>query len=151
MGSINALGTTVFSLGLGRLSSWRGFFVSLLLAMLAFGLLLATGAWLAVAAACFLLGAYNVARPMATSIVSARVPEHQRGMAYALLDTISGLAAVTATNLAGVLYTEEPEWPFRGGIAGVIGVIVLGTLLLRLPRRNRAALPAYIQVEQSGK
>jgi len=142
-GSLNALGTALFSLSLGRLSSWHGFFASLLLVMVSFALLLWSGAEPVVAAAYFLLGAYYTTRPLAVAVISERVAEHQRGMAYALVDTLAGLAALGGTNLAGVLYARDAGWPFLAGIGGVIGVILIGTLLLSAEaRRSQAAATA---------
>lgn len=147
-GSLTALGTAISSLLLGRLSSWRGFFASLLLVMVSFGLLLISGAWPVVAVAAMLLGAYYTTRPMAVSAISAYVSEHQRGVAYALVDTLAGLAAVLGTNLAGVLYTSDAGWPFVAGIACGVGTLVLGLVLLRRPDLRNASDPAaYSPVE----
>lgn len=132
-GSLNALGTAVFSIALARLSAWRGFFASLLLVLIAFGLLLGGEAWPVVVAAYFLLGAYYTTRPFAVSVISHYVQEHQRGMAYALVDTLAGLATVLGTNLAGTLYAQDPAWPFQAGIAGLVAVVVAGFILLRSP------------------
>jgi MFS family permease len=152
LGSLNALGTAVFSITLGRLAAWRGFFASLLLVMLSFGLMLVSGAGLVVLVAYFLLGAYYTTRPLAASVIGARVDEHQRGVAYALVDTLAGLATLIGTNLAGRLYEHNPHWPFMAGLGGIVGVVVLGVLLLRpSPDRNRDAASAYSVVEPGGK
>lgn len=138
-GSLNALGTAVFSLALARITPWRGFFASLLLVMLSFVLMLASGAWPVVVVAYFMLGAYNTARPLAVGVISNRVPEHQRGMAYALLDTLSGLAILVGTNVAGQLYEVAPEWPLIVGAVGLALVMVSGVWVLgQWPRRRRA-------------
>jgi MFS family permease len=146
-GSINALGTAIFSLMLGRLSSLRGFFVSLFIVMWSFVLLLLTGAWPVVACAYFILGASNTTRPLAVSLITERIDEHQRGMAYALIDTLAGLAALVGMNMAGLLYAEYTHWPYIVGIAGIIGVAVL--MIMLLPGRNVKSAPAYSGVEQS--
>jgi len=146
-GSFSALGTAVFSLSLGRLSSWRAFFVSLLLVMVSFGLLLWSGAAPVVAVAYFMLGAYYTTRPLAVAVISERVAEHQRGLAYALVDTLAGLATLTGTSLAGVLYARDPGGPFVIGIGGVIAVTLIGGLLLRgeASRQQRAARAAPLE------
>ncbi len=150
-GSVSALGTAVFSLLLGRLPAWRGFNVSLLLVMAAFGLLLTSGAAPVVVVGTFLLGAYYTARPMATSVISARVAEHQRGMAYALIDTLAGLATVIGTNAAGRLYTDGPDGPFVAGMVAIGIVLAVGAVrAYGVPRRNREAAAAYSSVEQVG-
>lgn len=124
-GSLSALGTTVFSLALGRLSAWRGFFASLVLVFGAFGLLLATSNPFLVALAVFLLGAHYTARPLAASVMGVRVPPHQHGIAYALVDTVAGLATLVGTNLAGGLYAADPAGPFVVGMAGIAGLTIL--------------------------
>jgi MFS family permease len=147
-GSLNALGTAVISLGLGGLSSWRAFFASLLLVALSFVLLLVSGAWPVVVVAYFLLGAYNAARPLAVSIISERVPEHLRGTAYALVDTLAGLAYLLGNVAAGALYGIDPRWPFWAGIAGIVVSFLFARLIPRLsPERNPEAHAAYISVE----
>ncbi|MBN1680091.1 MAG: MFS transporter [Anaerolineae bacterium] len=130
-GSINALGTAAGSILLGRLPAWRGFLACLLLVLLAFGLLLLTGNVFVVIVAYFILGAHYATRPLAVSVISAYVAEHQRGMAYALVDTLAGLATLVGTNLAGVLYDRNPDWPFMVGMTGIVSVVALGIVMLR--------------------
>jgi MFS family permease len=137
-GSLNALGTAVFSVALGRLTAWRGFFASLGLVLLSFGMMMISGAWPVIVVAYFMLGAYYTTRPLATAVISTRVAEHQHGMAYALVDTLAGLATVVGTNLAGVLYAQNPDWPFWAGIAGILAVSVMAALLLRHPAYQNA-------------
>jgi MFS family permease len=151
-GSLNALGTAVFSLLLGRLTAWRGFFAALSMVMASFALFLLNGSPVVVTAAVFLLGAHYATRPLATSVISTYVAEHQRGLAYALVDTLAGLAALIGTNLAGTLYEVNPGWPFGVGMTSIVGVAALGLVFLVLPaRRNAEILAAYSQVEQVGK
>lgn len=150
-GSLNALGTAVTSLLLGRLASWRGFYASLLLVLAAFGLLLLTGAWPGVAMAVFLLGAYYTARPLAASVIGERVDEARRGLAFALVDTLAGLATVIGTNSAGVLYDQDPDWPFLVGMAGIVALAAWGAVRARWPRRNPPSETAYKEVESLGK
>ncbi len=147
-GSLNALGTTVLSLGLGRFSSQRGFSASLILAFLSFGLLLLTGAWPVVVVAYFLLGAYNAARPLAVSVISERVAEHQRGVAYALVDTLAGLAYLVGNVAAGALYGGDAAWPFWAGMAGIAAALLLALAIPPAPQTwNAPARPAYTSVE----
>ncbi|NDJ74850.1 MAG: MFS transporter, partial [Chloroflexi bacterium] len=145
-GSVNALGTAVFSVLLGRLTAWRGFYACLGLVFVSFGLLLLTGAWPVVIVAYFLLGAYYTTRPLAAAVISTRVADHQRGMAYGLVDTLAGLATVIGTNLAGVLYAGDPDWPLITAMISVVVVAALGVVLLRQPAYHRPAA-ALAQVE----
>jgi MFS family permease len=150
LGSISALGTAICSLALGRLAAWRGFYTALGLVLLAFVLLLATGAAPVVMIAAFLLGAYYTTRPLAVSVISAHVAEHQRGMAYAMVDTLAGLATVIGTNLSGVLYGVNPDWPFIAGIVAIAAVAALGALWLYAPRRSEVTPATYTDGVQLG-
>jgi MFS family permease len=151
-GSLSALGTAVFSLMLGRLAAWRGFFAGLGLVLASFALFLVSGSPVVAAMAVFLLGAYYATRPLATSVISTYVPHHQHGVAFALVDTLAGLATLIGTNVAGALYEVDPGWPFGAGMIGISVVAGLGVLLVWLPARRRASVPAgYAQVEQGGK
>lgn len=136
-GSLTALGTLVSSVILGRLAAWRGFYACLGLVLLAFGLLLLSGSAAVVVIAVFMLGAYYTTRPFATSVISNYVDEHQRGVAFALVDTLAGLGTVIGTNAAGALYSGNPRWPFAAGIAGIVIMVLPGILLLRAPARRR--------------
>jgi MFS family permease len=149
-GSISALGTAVCSLALGRLAAWRGFYTALGLVLLAFGLLLATGAAPVIVMATFLLGAYYTTRPLAVTVISGYVAEHQRGMAYALVDTLAGLAAVIGTNLSGGLYGVDPDWPFMAGMVGIAVAAVLGGLWVYGPRRRNVTTATYTDGVQLG-
>ncbi|MBN1565224.1 MAG: MFS transporter, partial [Anaerolineae bacterium] len=124
-GSINAFGTMIFSLVLGRLAVWRGFLSSLLIVLGSFALLLLTGSPGVVVIAVFMLGAYYTMRPLASGVVGQLVPDHQRGMAFGLVETLAGLASLIGPNVAGILYAQNADWPFVVGIAGIAGVALL--------------------------
>lgn len=130
-GSLNALGTAIFSLFLGRLTAWRGFYATLWLVLVSFVLFLSSAAPVIVVLAVFLLGAHYAARPLATAVIAQYVPDHQRGLAFALVDTLAGLATIIGTNAAGVLYERDPGAPFVAGIVCVVVVTALGVVLLR--------------------
>ena len=132
-GSINALGTAIFSLLLGRLAAWRGFLISVLIVLGSFALLLMSGSPIVVVVAVFMLGAYYTTRPLASSVISLLVPAHQRGMAFALVETLSGLASLIGANVAGVLYAQNADLPFVVGIVGIAAVVVLSVSVLRRP------------------
>ncbi|MCD4686984.1 MAG: MFS transporter [Anaerolineae bacterium] len=156
LGSINALGTVTFSLLLGRLIAWRGFYAALWLVLASFALFLFTGSPAMMVIAVFLLGAHYAARPLATAVIAPLVPEHQRGLAFALVDTLAGLATIIGTNAAGVLYTGNPGWPFVAGIVGIVTITVIGVWLLRTgwlspPDRNAAPVTTYSEVEATSK
>jgi MFS family permease len=148
-GSLTALGTAVFSLLLGRVAGWRGFFAGMGLVLVSFALFLVSGSPLVVAAAVFLLGAYYATRPIATSVISTYVPHHQHGVAFALVDTLAGLATLIGPNVAGALYEVNPGWPFGAGMIAIGVVVLLGVVLIGLPARRRVTVPAAYS--QTGK
>lgn len=147
-GSLTALGTAITSVVLGRLTAWRGLYACLGLVALAFALLLITGAVPVVMVAMCLLGAYYTTRPFATSVISHYVAEHQRGVAFALVDTLAGLGAVIGTNLSGALYDQRPQYPLWAGIIGIVAMVLFGAALLR--PRNAVAAAAYKEIEPFG-
>ncbi len=149
-GSLNALGTALFSFMLGRMAAWRGFYTALWLVLVSFVLFLSSGSPAVVVVAVFLLGAHYAARPLATAVIAQYVPDQQRGLAFGLVDTLAGLATIIGTNAAGVLYESDPGSPFMAGIVCVIAVTALGSMLLRaVLRRNVASVSAYSSVETS--
>lgn len=133
LGSVNAFGTMIFSLLLGRLAAWRGLLTGLLIVAGSFVLLLASGSPGVVVIAVFMLGAYYTMRPLASSVISHLVPDYQRGMAFGLVETLAGLATLIGTTAAGVLYARNADWPFVVGIAGIAVVVLLSVILLRHP------------------
>jgi MFS family permease len=85
-------------------------------------------------------------------VISTYVPHHQHGVAFALVDTLAGLATLIGTNVAGALYEVDPGWPFGAGMIGIGVVALLGVVLVWLPARRRVTAPAvYPQIEQTGK
>ncbi len=152
LGSLNALGTTVFSVLLGRIHPWRGFYWGLALAGASFVLFVSSGALGVVVLAVFLLGAHYATRPLASAIIEPLVEEHQRGMAFALVEMLVGLAATGGPFAAGYLYTYDPRSPFVVGALGVLAVMGLAALVqrgTRLRPRNAALVGAYREVERA--
>lgn len=146
LGSFNALGTVIFSLVLGRLLAWHGYYAALWIVLAAFALLLLSADLPLVILGVFLLGAHYAARPLATAVVVPLVCVHQRGVAFAMVDTLAGLATVVGTNSAGRLFTQDPAWPFQVGIAGIVIVTLLGVLLGVLRLGGRPGPPSVEEI-----
>ncbi len=145
-GSLSALGTTFFSVALGRLRPWTGFYFSLALAGFSFVLFANSGALWVVVLAVFLLGAHYAARPLASAIIEPMVEAHQRGMAFAVVEMLVGFAATGGPAAAGFLYAYDPRSPFVAGAVGVVLVLALSALWQsgkRRARRNTASVGAY--------
>ncbi len=151
-GSLTALGTTIFSVLLGRLRPWVGLYISLSVAGISFLFFIASGALPFVALTVFLLGAHYAARPLASAIISPLVEEHQRGMAFALVEMLVGLAATGGPTAAGFLYARDPHNPFVVGALGVALTLMLGVPVLRgehRANRNAAFSGAYREAERA--
>lgn len=147
-GSINAFGTAIFSLLLGRMAAWRGFYAALWLVLASFVLFLLSGSAVVAVVAVFLLGAHYAARPLSIAVIALYVAEHQRGLAFALVDTLAGLATIIAANAAGVFYARDPGLPFVAGIV-LVALVTLGGIMAL--RRNVTPVPAYSGVEHISK
>ena len=151
-GSLSALGTTVFSVLLGRAHPWHGFFLGLILAGLSFVLFVSSGALWVVVLAVFLLGAHYAVRPLASAIIEPLVEAHQRGVAFALVEMLVGLAATGGPTVAGFLYAYDPRSPFVVGALGVGAVLALAAVLRRserASRRNATLAAAYSKIERA--
>jgi len=67
----------------------------------------------------FLMGSYQTARVLAAAQIRALVRARNMGIAYGILETISGTAIILAPPLAGILYAISPEIPYWVGLTGI--------------------------------
>lgn len=139
LGSVLALGAVIWNLQLGRARPWAGFIVSLTLSGLAFAVLTLTGQLWVLIIAYFMLGAWDILRPVATSIASDYTPPALRGAAFGLVDSLHGLGAFIAPASAGMLYASQPHLPFWVG-AGLMPIIVGFVALFLIWQRRQYTL-----------
>jgi predicted MFS family arabinose efflux permease len=133
--SATNLGIVTANLALGRLESRTGFIAGQA-AVVTFVLLLWKGSGLPwYILAYFLLGGFRATRALASAQVRSLVKPGEMGLAYALVETISGVATILAPILAGRLYSLNPEWMYSIGA----GLILLGILAsaFMLPARTQ--------------
>ena len=110
--SILAFGSFVWNIWLGDRQPWQSFIASAGLSGLAFILLILTNDWFLLALTCFILGGWEVMRPIATGIVSEYVPSEQHGVAFGAVNTLHGVGLFIAPGVAGLLYSINYSYPF---------------------------------------
>ncbi len=86
----------------------------------------------------FLVYGFSISSPSLNSLISRQSGEHEQGKVLGVARSASTLARVAGPAWAGFLFTAlGKNWPFFGGAAVMIGVVLLG---LRV-RRRRANTP----------
>jgi len=130
LGSVHALGATVLSLALGRLSEGAGgFIVGQGLVLVSMVIFLRARALPLLAVSFFLRGAFNACRSLALAITGRVVRATSVGLAYGLFNTAVAVSMVLAPYVAGWLYTSRPDLPFLVS-AIMIGVMMTVSLIL---------------------
>jgi MFS family permease len=81
----------------------------------------------------FLLGGFRAVRSLLSAQVEKIVHHSNMGLAYGILETVSGLAMVAAPPLAGALYTVKPESVFSVSIMLIIPVLLFTFLRRKMP------------------
>jgi MFS family permease len=135
LGSITALGVVILNLGLGHLEARRGFILAQA-CIGAFTLLVWRGAglpWFAVGY--FLLGGFRTLRALAAAQARELMQPGRMGLAYGLLETVSALALVLASPLAGYLFKLNPSLMYTISLG-----LILISILAGLQRVQRGAL-----------
>jgi len=143
IGSAQAFGVTILSVGIGHLSAGRGRRGLLLAQGLVFAAMAAftfgVPAWSGFAVAgYFLLGGYQTARQQAAAQVVSYVPPEYQGTGFALAETVGALGLAAASLVSGVLFASDPARPFHAALL-LIPVGALLTLRLRRPSTVEAA------------
>ena len=130
LGSVQALGTTMLNLWLGRLGNGgrpRGLLVGQVLVWCSACLLVVSGAFPVLTAAYLLRGAYQGCRSLAQARAAGFGREEERGLVLGITETVIAVAQVTAPYIAGWLYAGNPAWPLwasLGLIPPAIGLYV---------------------------
>jgi hypothetical protein len=81
----------------------------------------------------FLLGGFRATRSLLIAQAEKMVNPANLGLAYGILETVSGLAMVAAPPLAGVLYAARPDSIFRVSIILIIPVLLFTLLRRKMP------------------
>jgi MFS family permease len=137
LGSVIALGMVVFSLCLGHLEARRGFVLAQA-CVGAFTLLVSRGTGLPwFAAGYFMLGGFRTVRALSAAQTRDMVRQSRMGLAYGLVETVSGLALMLASPLAGFLFKQDPRLMYTVSLG-----LILASSLVGLLRVQRARLEA---------
>lgn len=130
MGSLLALGSFAWNIVLGRLRGWWGFVGSVGLSTASFGLIMVSGAPLILVIAFFLMGGFEALRPLATGIIAPRVDPAQRGVTFAMIDTLHGVGTFVAPGMAGLLYAGGADWPLIAALL-MVPFVLSGVWMVR--------------------
>ena len=112
LGSVMGLGAFFWNIQLGKQNAWRGFVLIIILTSLAFLIIPSTANWYGLIVAHFLLGSWDVMRPVSTSIVADHTQADQQGVAFGMVETLFGLGTFIAAVSAGILYDTSVFAPF---------------------------------------
>ena len=123
LGSLMGLGAFFWNIQLGKQNAWRGFVMIIILTGLAFFVIPLTANLYLLIIAHFLLGSWDVMRPVATSIVAEHTQAKQQGVAFGMVETLYGLGAFIAPVSAGILYASSAYWPFAASL--ILGPLIL--------------------------
>jgi DHA1 family multidrug resistance protein-like MFS transporter len=126
LGSITALGVVVLNLILGRLETRRGFVLAQASVGI-FTLLVSHGAGLPwFVAGYFLLGGFRTVRALGAAQTRDLVGASHMGLAFGLVETVSALALVLASPLAGFLFKQDPTWMYTASLGLILISLLVG-------------------------
>jgi MFS family permease len=132
LGSVHALGATILTLWLGRLSkSGVGLMVGQGLVFLSLLLILRFEAFPVLVTSFFLRGAFDAVRSLGLAQTGRVLSSRSAGLAFGVFNTAYGLSLVLAPYLAGWLYTSRPDLPFLISAAMIVGMMAFSFVLVR--------------------
>lgn len=136
--SMMALGSFLWNLWLGPRLAWQSFVMAILLTGFSYALLISNAHWIVLVLACFLLGSWEVLRPVSSALITEYTTAGEQGFAFGIVDTLHALATLVAPAIAGIIYTLSPSYPFILGI-GIIPLVMLGVYIFISTQRNSFA------------
>ncbi len=140
LGTIANIGNTFFTLVLGFLKLNMGLLIGQLSVILfCFFLGQSRPTWL-YAIGYFLLGGFRLTRNMLAASIRNFANDKELGFAFGVLETVTGLAVLSAPILAGFLYSKAPTAMYLVGLIG-ISLVVLLTLAFLLAKQKSKNSP----------
>ena len=131
LGSLNALGIVLLNLTLGRASPRLGIVASQVL-VAASVLLLWRGLGLPLLGLGYLLaGGFRTARGLLSAYIERIVLPSQWGLAFGLMETLSGVGLAVAPLMAGLLYDHQPASPYPASL--ILLAVSIGLFYLLVP------------------
>gem|GEM_PF-3504406 len=116
LSAISGLGAVTLQIALGRLSDRKDKYHSIALSVLIFGIsyiiLVFSRDFIVLAFAFFIMGAANATSSIANSIIGMQSNQGSEGKAFALFNTITGIALSISPFLGGFLYSQGIFMPF---------------------------------------
>lgn len=134
LGSVNALGITVFNVTLGRLAPRWGALVGMAAMVLSLGLLLGSAHPVGLGLAYFLRAGMNFTKVMLIAHVGQRVSHARNGLTFGIIETAIQLAHAPAPIVAGWLYATNPTLPFGAALVGLVLIMPLVWRELKRPQ-----------------
>ena len=131
LGAMTNLGNVLISLAFGQLPAQVGMILGQLFVGTYSIVLLRFTQLPIIFVGYFLLGGFRATRSLLIAQVEKLVRSANLGLAFGILETVTGLATVAAPPLAGALYAARPESIFSTSI-----IIIIPVLLLTLMRRK---------------
>ncbi len=131
LGTIGNIGNTFATLVLGSLSATAGLLVGQVMVIL-FSLAMWHGnqTWV-FGLGYFLLGGYRLMRAMVVSITRSFVRARQVGLAFGILETVTGCAIMLAPVMAGWLYAKDPNSIYPISMLFLTITIIINLIFLR--------------------
>ena len=134
LGTIGNIGNAFATLILGTLPSTIGLFLSQIMVAI-FAVLLWKGqSPFTYGLAYFLLGGYRLNRSMIVSKIRSFIREKEVGLAFGILETVTGLAIIFTPIVAGWIYSQNPVLIYPVGFALISLAIVANGLFFYLFR-----------------
>ena len=140
LGSVSSIGSVMMMLLMGSLNPGLGFILGQLSTGF-FSLLLWGGSaypWFV--AGFFLLGGYRSARAMSVAFIRNLITTTKMGMGYGIAETVTGLAVILASVLAGYLFEIKPPliFTYAMGIT-LISIIITYWFISKFYKHNEEA------------
>lgn len=131
LGSVNALGIVLLNLTVGRAAPRRGIVVSQLVVAASVLVIWRASGVALIGLGYFLAGAFRTERSLISALIERIVLRSQWGLAFGLLETVSGAGLAVAPLAAGLLYAGEPTAPFPASLVLLAASVVLFLMLVR--------------------
>jgi MFS transporter, DHA1 family, multidrug resistance protein len=137
LGTIGNIGNAFATLILGSLPSTFGFFLSQVM-VAAFSLLLWKGQSIfAYGLGYFLLGGYRLNRVMIVTKVQTFIREKEVGLAFGILETVTGFSIILTPVLAGWIYSQNPVIVYPVGLVLIcLGILANGLFFYAFRSRS---------------
>jgi MFS family permease len=142
--SLRSVGVVILNLGIGQLSSSLGFFFAQA-ALFLFSLIIWKGStypWYALAY--LLLGGYQTARSLVAAKGRPLVNAANMGLAYGMIEMAGAASVILAPPLAGLLYSQQPEWIYIASLGCIGTMILINHFLMPGKERSKELLPESV-------